>query len=121
MAYLCREMQLRNGHRFPMVGVLPATARVAATPGQVQPIELTLSNRRWFGKYRPRVRGYYRRDWQFQRVGSLTGCVDQPRYRDYFVSWQEVVASRLSVNFAAQPEILDGLLLRKRPSRVTAS
>ncbi len=33
LAYLCQEIELPDGERWPLVGVLPATAHYDAAPG----------------------------------------------------------------------------------------
>lgn len=106
LAYLCQQMVLPDGRRFPMVGALPAVARFNPAPTPPQPVEITLANDIWLANEGARLRGYLNTDWLLEPVGPLASYAAEPQRALDLVGRKQVLGSRLHVNFAAQPDLL---------------
>ncbi len=118
-AYLCRQLVGCDGRHFPMVGALPAVARLHRVPSPMRPVELTLSRNIWLGEASERIRGYLNTAWRIEPAGPLVQYADEPQRRLDLVGWQQVIGSRLQLNFAAQPNLLRSLCCSDRPGIVT--
>lgn len=106
MAYLCQQLQMPCGQLYPMVGVLPAVARMAAQPMPLEPMELTLSRGTWIGGAGTRLRGYRNPNWQLEPAGALIGCAGEGGQRRDVVGRYLAVATNLQLHFAAQPHLM---------------
>jgi len=114
MAYLCQQIVLPDGRRLPMVGALPALARLNPNPHPMRPVELTLSQSNWLGRTGANLRGYLNTNWQIQQAGPLVSYPEQHQHRCDLVGRGQVIGSRLHLNFAAQPSFLNSFF---RPQR----
>jgi cobyrinic acid a,c-diamide synthase len=113
LAYLCQYMETLDGRRTPMIGAIPAVARVNPKPEPPRPIEVTLARRTWFGMRGRRLRGYLNTNWLIEPTGKVEGCLAEVGHECDLVSRYLALGSRLHVNFAAQPEFLRNFV---RPS-----
>ncbi|HEV2973190.1 MAG TPA: hypothetical protein VGY55_24705 [Pirellulales bacterium] len=113
MAYLCQQLALPSGERVPMAGILPAVASVASQRAAPLPVELTLASDLWLGSRGQRVRGYLNENWQIESVGALASCAAESERRFDLVERHQAVGSRVHLNLALQPALLEGFL---RPS-----
>jgi cobyrinic acid a,c-diamide synthase len=107
LAYLCHEIELPDGRRWPMVGAIPATARLDATPTRPAPIEITLANDTWLGPAAGKWRGYLNPRWSLGPSSALCGCAGEAAHQFDVVQRHQAVGSRLHMNFAAQSDLLD--------------
>jgi cobyrinic acid a,c-diamide synthase len=114
-AYLCRQMETADGCFFPMVGILPAIARLTAKPGPVEPVELSLSEANWFGSQGDRLRGYLNPHWHLDPLGDLRSFVAEEDYRHALVGTFQSVGSLLHFNFGAHPAFLDHFFVPEKP------
>ncbi len=107
LAYLCQQMELPDGKRVPMVGAIPATARLndAAPPPVAR--ELTLVADTWLGQAPVRWRGYLNARWNIAPNATIHGCAAEAGHELDVVHQQQAVGSRLHVNFAAQEALLE--------------
>lgn len=106
LAYLCQHLETADGQRVPMVGSLPAVARLSPRRAPVEPVELTLSRRTWLGEAGTRLRGYLNPNWVVEPTAPLAGCLAEPGHEQDLVARYQVLGSRLHLNFAVQPEAL---------------
>ncbi len=109
LAYLCQQCELPGGERAPMVGILPAAARFNPT-GITSPVELTLGGASWLGKPDEKVRGYLSDRWRLEPLGRLTSCANEPSRQRDLVQRRQAVGSRVQLNFALQPALLESFL-----------
>jgi cobyrinic acid a,c-diamide synthase len=107
LAYLCREIELPDGRRWPMIGALPMTARFHEMAAEPQPAEVTLSADTWLGASSARWRGYLNLDWTLAPAGSGQGCIADAGHETDIVHRHQAVGSRVVVDFAAQEQLLD--------------
>ena len=114
-AYLCRQMETPDGRFLPMVGILPAIARLADTPGPVEPVELSLSGANWFGSQGDRLRGYLNPNWRLDPLGDLGSFVAEEDYRYAMVGTFQSVGSLLHFDFGAHPAFLDHFFVPEKP------
>lgn len=102
LAYLCEHLVLESGVGYPMAGVFPAVAHRNPLAGQPRPVELPFAHACWLGASSSRLRGYYNESWEIEPVGPLLSDAC-----GRLISCQEAVGSRVHLDFAAQPELLD--------------
>ena len=104
-ALLCHHLQLPDGQQLPMLGVLPAIAKLNPVGRCDLPDELSLAEDHWLGNAGSVLRGYRNDRWQLDFTDSLIPLAwsgNQPQ----LYAWQQVVASLLHINFAVQPGFL---------------
>jgi cobyrinic acid a,c-diamide synthase len=114
-AYLCRQMETPDGRFLPMVGILPAIARLAGAPRPVEPVELSLSEANWFGSRGDRLRGYLNPNWRLDPLGNLGSFVAEADYRYALVGTFQCVGSLLHFDFGAHPAFLDHFFFPEKP------
>jgi cobyrinic acid a,c-diamide synthase len=119
VAYLARYMVLDGKQQLPMVGVLPVVAALKPSPAPMQPVEITLTRDTWLGSAASRLRGYLNSNWQIDPMEPLASCAAPPHQGDLLATHQ-VIASRLHLNFAAQPELLHRLFQPNRTASFPA-
>ncbi len=109
LAYLCQEIELADGARWPMVGVLPYTARFDPTPGVPTPAEVHLSGDTWLAQAGSTWRGYLNPHWSISPSGhpECSAGGEQGHELDVVRRYQ-AIGSRVYLNFAAHAELLDG-------------
>jgi cobyrinic acid a,c-diamide synthase len=103
LAYLSRELHLPCGDAFPMVGAIPAIARLNLRPAPPQPVELTLNQSNWLGSAGEPVRGYLNSTWELEPAGTLVDYAQEPEQARRLVGRRNALASRLHLHFAARP------------------
>jgi cobyrinic acid a,c-diamide synthase len=106
LAYLCEQLELADGRRLPMAGVLPAIARVNPAPRTPRPVEAALDDDTWLGEAGTRLRGYLNANYTLEHDDGLRGWLRAPHRYDV-VGDNRVLASRIHVNFAAHADLLD--------------
>jgi len=115
LAYLCEFLALPNGRQIPMASVLPAVAHLSPRLRPPSPIELTLSGGNWLGKPGQRIRGYLNDNWRLEPTGPLASCTassctgDATRRLD-MIERHQAIGSRVHLNLAAQPQLLESFL-----------
>lgn len=107
MAYLCERLETSKGELVPMLGVLPAVARLNRRRTPVQPVEVTLAKHNWLGRAGTKLRGYLNSNWSLEPTGSLGECLTESGHEHDLLVQFQVVASRIHLNFAAQAGMLD--------------
>ncbi len=105
VAYLCQHAWLSAGEHYAMAGVLPAVALANRTVSRPAPVEVTLNRRHWLGREGSTLRGYRSSAWRIEPRSGLDTHLTRPVGVD-MVGFSEAVGSRLSINFAAQPQFL---------------
>ena len=106
LAYLCQYIETPTGASAPMLGVLPATARLAQHPHGPRPVELTLAHGNWLAEKGTTLRGYLNGNWQIKPSSPLRQYAAAPEHRLDLVGQYQAIGSRVHFNFAAQPEFL---------------
>ncbi|HEX4148461.1 MAG TPA: hypothetical protein VHY20_05715 [Pirellulales bacterium] len=106
LAYLCQSIATLDGRTWPMVGALPAVARLNPQAEPFQPVELTLARPSWLGEIGARVRGYRNSRWLLEPAGPLSGLIAEPGHERDLVVCFRAVASCLQINLATQPGFL---------------
>jgi cobyrinic acid a,c-diamide synthase len=113
LAYLSRQIELPDGQCLPMVGALPVAARMNANSPPLQPVEFDLAADCWLGGRGERLRGYLNSRWSLHPLGSdgslsgggLMGSSLRPSTN--LVGRHQAIGSRVHLNFAAQPTVLE--------------
>ncbi|GIW94993.1 MAG: cobyrinic acid a,c-diamide synthase [Pirellulaceae bacterium] len=109
-AYLCREIVLAD-RSFSMLGVVPATARQNASGLKPQPVEFRWKARTWLGNVGQTVRGYLNPNWTIIPDADVLNLADSSDSPNYLVGWRNVVLSRVHINFATIPSLLQRWVL----------
>lgn len=103
LAYLSRQIELADGQVLPMAGVLPIAARLNPQPEPLRPVEVSLAADCWLGTRGERLRGYLNSRWSLHPVSPGSGW----RPETSLVARHQAIGSRVHLNFAAQPAVLD--------------
>jgi cobyrinic acid a,c-diamide synthase len=106
MAYLCREIDLGDGRRVPMTGLLPAVAHRIDPAGPPEPVELTFAAGCWMVEEGDFLRGYRHPGWQIEPCGTMVSYAEAPDQRLDMLGRGNVIGSRLMVNLAANDHLL---------------
>jgi hypothetical protein len=108
-----------DGSRWPMVGVLPATARFDPTPVPPKPTEVRLASDTWLGCAGDCWRGYLSPRWSLCASQAMGSCAAGQRGHELdVVKRHHAVGSRMYVNFAAQSSLLESFFTpRAVPAR----
>jgi len=106
MAYLCRQVILDGGRRLPMAGALSAIATHNPHNEMPQPTIVHLRHATWMGEAYQELRGYLNPTWQMSSWGNVCDLALQSEHQGDIVAQRNVIASRLNINFAAQPRFL---------------
>jgi cobyrinic acid a,c-diamide synthase len=122
LAYLCHELEMPDGSRWPMVGVLPATARFDPTPARPKPTELRLASDTWLGRAGDCWRGYLSTRFSLHASPALASCAAGAGCHELdVVKRHHAVGSRVYLNFAAQSGLLESFFApRAAPGREAA-
>jgi cobyrinic acid a,c-diamide synthase len=110
MAYLCQHLALPDGLHVPMAGVLPAVAHLSPHLRAPEPIELTLPGTNWLGRPGQRLRGYLNGNWRLEPRGPLGSYLGQSANGCEMIERHQAIGSRVHVNLAAQPTLLESFL-----------
>lgn len=110
MAYLCEHLETPKGELVPMLGVLPAVARLNRKRAPVRPVETTIAKDNWLARSGTKLRGYLNSHWSFEPTGPLGECLAEAGHEQDLVEQFQVVASRMHLNFAAQAGMLERFL-----------
>jgi cobyrinic acid a,c-diamide synthase len=136
-AYLCRNLILPSGRRFEMSGLIQANAERRMVSEAIQPVEQRWRSPLWIGGSSTCVRGYRNRSWRFSLAeepepyenleqsdladviggaqGQQTSVACRRRTLDTLMD-ANVIASRVHVNFAAHPGLLNDFVRRSCPA-----
>jgi cobyrinic acid a,c-diamide synthase len=110
LAYLCQRLETPGGEMVPMVGALPAVARINREMTAPMPVEVSLAAGNWLAPAGSTLRGYLNGHWMLEPVGPLACYLAEPGHELDLVGRYQVIGSRLHLNFAAQAEFLKGFL-----------
>ena len=110
MAYLCQHVELADGSRRPMSGILPAIAKRNPARQPLVPVEVTLAVDSWLGSAGSKVRGYRNGNWLLEPAGCLMSHAADFGCEMDLIGRHQAIGSRLHLNFAFQPSLLDGFL-----------
>lgn len=116
LAYLCQDIVLPGGGSLPMVGLVPAVASPEPHPHAPEPTEITLAKPSWIGSSGTVLRGYLNNYWRIDPTGGLNNLSGQGRHALALVGGSRIVGSRLHLNFAAQPRLLNRFFRPCRPA-----
>ncbi len=106
LAYLCEQIELADGRRFAMAGVLPAIARENRRPHGPAPHELTLRHPNWLGSTSTRLRGYLNDRWTIEPTGPLR-VDDESAGQLNLIGRHQAIGSRVHLDFATDPVTID--------------
>ena len=107
LAYLAEQLQLQDGRRHAMAGLLPMTALVNPGPQPPQPATIKLSRDCWLGSVGSELSGYLNSNYLLSATGDCRGLGQDADHRLDLVGEQQVIASRMHVNFAVQAWYLE--------------
>jgi len=107
LAYLCQEIELADGERLPLAGVIPATAHFDPTPGVPLATEVHLADDTWLGGKGECWRGYLGRHWNLSPAPQLEPCADGPEQPWNLVKRNQAIGSRVYLNFAAHAGLVE--------------
>ena len=132
LAYLCQRLETPEGRLQTMVGVFPATARLASPLVPVEPIEVQLGRHTWLAEAGESLRGYLNHNWQVDASANLCSCSareygptdtllaapinGQPQHEPLasqgcaVFNRRRAVGSRVHFNFALLPGVLPHFL-----------
>ncbi len=110
LAYLCQNMVLSTGQWTPMLGILPGIARQNSQVELPRPVEVALSRDTWLGQQGTQVRGYLNESWSIEPDGRLSSLAQNAGHEFDLVGRHQAIGSRLHLNFATQPKLLQGFL-----------
>ncbi|HET6879488.1 MAG TPA: hypothetical protein VFI31_05015 [Pirellulales bacterium] len=116
LAYLCQRLETSDGEMAPMVGALPAMARLNRQMATPMPVEATLARQNWLAPAGASLRGYLNGHWTLEPVGPLISYLSGPQRELDLVGQYQVIGSRLHLNFAAQPQLLQGFFKPRTPA-----
>lgn len=108
LAYLCERLETSEGALVPMVGALPAVARLNRQMAPPAPVEAMLAANTWLAPAGTRLRGYVSGHWLLEPTGPLIRCLSGADRSLDLVGQYNVLGSRMHLNFAAQPNLLQG-------------
>jgi hypothetical protein len=110
---LCHDIEMPDGHRWPMVGVLGATARFDPAPACPTPREVRLASDTWLGCAGQCWRGYFSPRWSLHASSALVPCAapGAAGHEWDVVKRQQAVGSRVYLNFAAQGGLLESFFV----------
>jgi cobyrinic acid a,c-diamide synthase len=109
-AYLCHQMELADGSRLPMCGLLPAIARCSSSPPQSTPTEITLASDCCLGRTGDRLRGYRASPWRLEPLAAMETLAQEPAARFDLVRHKNVIAGQLHLSLVAQPHLVESFL-----------
>ncbi len=117
-AYLCREMVLEDGRRYPMAGILPSVATLNSAAPPPRPVEANLPPQTWLGPRNMPLRAYRHERWHL----SAPAAIDERgpasatcRGSCDLMTCFHAVASRMYIHFAAWPTCLDSFFAPPPP------
>jgi cobyrinic acid a,c-diamide synthase len=113
LAYLCQHLVAPHGEVYRMLGLLPAVAHWEHVLPDPVPVALNVVQSSWFAPRGLQLRGYRNAGWALEPTGALATCASETPASYDVVTSGSTVASRVNLNFAAQPELLDGFLQRR--------
>jgi cobyrinic acid a,c-diamide synthase len=120
LAYLCQQIEMPDGERWPMVGALPLTAHFHETTAAPNPAELTLVADTWLGPSPLSCKGYLNPQWKISPSGAADGCVAETGHELDVVHRHQAVGSRMYLDFAACHEMLGRFFQPHAPCREAA-
>ena len=97
LAYLMQHINMPDGQRLSMSGLLPLEASYNPPSAAIRPVSVKLVRDNWLGRTSSKLRGYLNPNWLVSGTGATV---------NELVGRHQVVGSRLNVDFAAQPEFL---------------
>ncbi|HTN75185.1 MAG TPA: hypothetical protein VL096_08060 [Pirellulaceae bacterium] len=106
-AYLCERLITADGRQHVMAGLLPAVAIAKPATSAAQPVEITFNQNNWLGETGTAVRGYLDNHWDILPAPGLNSFATDPDHCHDFVGSARIIASRLQVNFAGQPHLVN--------------
>jgi cobyrinic acid a,c-diamide synthase len=107
LAYLCQQIEVPEAQLLPMAGVLPAKARLNPAAAAPTASEITLTSDTWLGQAPARWRGYLNSRWTIEPHGCVERCVAEAGHEFDILARHLAIGSRMHLNFAAQPELLN--------------
>lgn len=109
LAYLGHAIDLPDGKRLAMSGILPIESRVVDPAMPPEAVELSLADDCWLGEAGAILRGYRTGRWLVEpRHVELRSLGDDSSASDVLV-YHNTIGSRLHLNFAMQPALLNHL------------
>ncbi|MEX2176871.1 MAG: hypothetical protein WD872_21065 [Pirellulaceae bacterium] len=106
LAYLCREIELEDGRRVPMSGLLPAIARREMPGALPTPAEICFRTGCWMVEGGTVVRGYRHPAWRIEPCGELVPYAQNAGQGLDVIGRGNVIGSRIMVNLAANEHLL---------------
>ena len=107
LGYLCQQIVLPDGRTLPMAGLFPAIARYNGKPYRPRATQLTLGQSNWFGPAGTSLRGYLNPCMDIEPTGPMRRYPVENEHRLDLIGHHQAIGSRLHLNFAAQPAVLE--------------
>jgi cobyrinic acid a,c-diamide synthase len=102
LAYLCEQIELADGRRFAMSGVLPAIARENRQRRGPVPHAMELRHPNWLGAVGTHLRGYLNDRWTIEATGPLR-VDDELAGQLNLMGRHQAIGSRVHLDFATDP------------------
>ena len=110
LAYLGQFIDLPDGSRLAMSGVLPVSASIEEQMKPAVAIEANLAYECWLGEAGSTLRGYRTGRWNIEPTDeSARNIVDGDLRENDILAYHNAIGSRVHLNFAMQPLLLDRL------------
>lgn len=107
LAYLCEHLETPRGDLEPMLGLLPAIARLNRQRTPVRPVEVTIARDNWLAPAGTPLRGYLNSNWTLEPTGTLAEPLCEAPHEQDLMGQFQVIGSRIHLNFAAQASVLE--------------
>jgi cobyrinic acid a,c-diamide synthase len=107
LAYLCHELLLADGERWPMVGAVHAIAQLDPKATTPCPAVRTMARDTWLSPADSQWMGYLNRRWSLSPASAARGCASDPGCECDVVQEHRAVGSRLHINLTAREDLLD--------------
>jgi cobyrinic acid a,c-diamide synthase len=108
LAYLAQHIDLPDGQRLKMSGVLPITASIESELCQPMAVELSLASDCWLGEVGSLLRGYRTGRWNIEPADeSVRNIIEHDADENDLLVYHNAIGSRVHLNFAMQPLLLD--------------
>jgi cobyrinic acid a,c-diamide synthase len=108
LAYLGQQIELSDGRRLGMSGVLPLVSTIEGNPKPPTAVEVNLASDCWLGEAGAMLRGYRNGRWRIDPADETARSLTEEEGNDV-LGYCNAIGSRVHLNFAMQPTLLERL------------
>lgn len=119
LAYLGQRIDLPEGRQIKMSGVLPIVSSIEREPKPPVAVEVNLASDCWLGETGEMLRGYRNGRWRIDAAEEAAKSLTEESGND-ILGYHNAIGSRVHLNFAMQPVLLDRLFEPFVPSQALA-